>query len=62
MTGDWGAAVAAGLVASLGLWWFHFMLKGLKSLPRATRYGVYAGVWLAYFILVMMLASRAQPS
>lgn len=53
------AAIPAAIVATLGLWWFHFMMKGFMGRqPRATRLGVYALIWLAYFVLVMLLALR----
>lgn len=52
------AAGVAALVATLGLWWFTFVLKETRRLPPATRYGVYALVWLAYFVAVMLLALR----
>ena len=29
-------------------------------MPKTTRYGVYALVWLAYFILTMIVIGRAQ--
>lgn len=53
------AAIPAGIIATLGLWWFHFMMKDFMGRqPRATRWGVYALIWLAYFVLVMLLALR----
>lgn len=47
------AALAAAAVATLGLWWFRLILKDARRWPKPTRYGVYALIWLAYFILVM---------
>lgn len=60
MAADPAAVVVAFLIASAGLWWFRFMLKDVRKLARPTRLGVYALVWLAYFILVMILAQQAQ--
>ena len=53
-----GAAIAAALIASLGLWWFRVILKGVRNLPKTTRYGIYALVWLAYFVAVMLIIQR----
>lgn len=48
-------AVAAGVTACLGLWWFHlFMKKLMARQPALARAGIYAAIWLAYFILTMM--------
>lgn len=49
------AGIAAAVVASLGLWWFRVILTEIKKQPKATRYGIYAAIWLAYFILTMMV-------
>ena len=53
-----GAIASAVIVATAGLWWFAVILKDVRRLPRATRWGIYALVWLAYFILVMLLATQ----
>ena len=53
------AALAGALVASLGLWWFRLVMTGVKKLPKTTRYGVYALIWLAYFILTLLVGGRA---
>ena len=53
-----GAFVAA-LIASAGLWWFRLILPVVKNQPKLTRYGVYGLVWLAYFILTMMMIGRS---
>lgn len=54
-------AVFAGVVvASLGLWWFRLILKNLRNLPRQTRIGVYALVWLAYFILTLIVINNTS--
>jgi hypothetical protein len=50
------AFLIAALIATAGLWWFDFVLKGLRSMPKGVRYGIYALIWLAYFILVIILA------
>ena len=52
-------AVAA-IVATLGLLWFRLILKSAEKLSKPARYGIYALIWLAYFILVMIVISRAQ--
>ncbi len=54
------AAIAAAVVASIGLWWFRLVLGRVREMPKATRYGVYLLVWLAYFILTMILIGRGQ--
>ena len=51
-------AGAAALIATLGLVWFAWILKDVRKLPAATRYGVYALIWLAYFVVVMLLAAQ----
>ncbi len=45
--------VAAG-IATLGLWWFRLVLPAVRKQPKTTRYGIYALIWLAYFILTMI--------
>ena len=55
LSGPAGAGVSAGIVATVGTWWFAMVLKGLKQLPQTTRWGVYALIWLAYFILTTIL-------
>ncbi len=52
------AGIAAFIIASLGLWWFRLVLGSVKKLPKATRYGVYALVWLAYFILTLVVIGQ----
>lgn len=54
------AAIAAIIVASIGLWWFRLVLTGVRKQPKATRYGVYALVWLAYFILTMIVIGQSR--
>lgn len=53
------AGIAAG-IATLGLWWFRLMLPVVRRQPKTTRYGVYALVWLAYFILTLIVIGGAQ--
>jgi hypothetical protein len=53
------AAGVAALIACLGLWWFRLLLPAVRKQPKATRYGVYGLVWLAYFILTMMVIGRS---
>ena len=52
------AAIIAGLVATFGLWWFRLVLTGVKKLPKSSRYGVYALIWLAYFILTLIIIGQ----
>lgn len=53
------AAAVAGIIATIGLWWFHIMLKGFMARQAPVpRYGIYAAIWLAYFVLVLLLAAR----
>ncbi len=50
--------ISAAIVASLGAWWFAFVLKGLRQLSPVQRRIVYLAVWLAYFILTMVLIDQ----
>ena len=59
---DLPRVAVSAIIASLGLWWFTTILKDVRKLPRLTRLGIYLLIWLAYFILVMMLADKAQAS
>lgn len=54
LSGPLGAGVTATIIASLGTLWFAYVLKGLRSMAPLPRYGVYAGIWLAYFIAMMI--------
>ena len=49
------AALIAALIASFGLWWFRLVLTGVRKLSKVSRYGVYTLVWLAYFILILII-------
>lgn len=52
----------AGLIALAGTFWFHTILKGwLLTQEKATRYGLYVLIWLAYFIAIVIIAG-GQPS
>jgi len=53
-------AIAAAVIACIGLWWFRLVLVQVRKMRPATRYGIYALVWLAYFILTMILIGRGQ--
>lgn len=59
MSVDPGAVAASTIVATAGLWWFWSIMKDVRRLPMATRIGIYVLVWLAYFILMMILAGRS---
>ncbi len=54
-----GAGIAAAAVATLGLWWFRLIMKNVREMAPATRYGIYALIWLAYFVAVMLVIARA---
>lgn len=53
------AALVGVIVASLGLWWFRLLMPVVRKQSKTTRYGVYALVWLAYFILTIMVINRS---
>lgn len=53
------AGIAAAVIASLGLWWFRLIMANVKKQPPATRFGVYALVWLAYFIATLVMIGQA---
>ena len=51
--------LVAALIATAGLWWFRMVLKQrLLAMQPTFRFGVYALIWLAYFIPVIILASQ----
>lgn len=50
-----GAGIAAFAIASLGLWWFRLVLKDVRKMPKMTRTGIYALIWLAYFVAVVLV-------
>ncbi len=52
------ASIAAAVIASIGLWWFRLVLPVFRKKPKTTRYGIYAFVWLAYFILTVIVITR----
>ena len=53
------AAIASAVIATIGLWWFRLVLSSVRKMPKTTRYGVYALVWLAYFVLSMIFIGQA---
>jgi len=53
------AAIVSAAIASAGLWWFRLVLPVVQKQPKNIRYTVYALIWLAYFILAMILIGRA---
>ena len=53
-------AIAAFVIASIGLWWFRLVLPVVRGYSKTTRYGIYALVWLAYFVLSMIVIARSQ--
>ena len=53
------AVIVAALIASAGLWWFRLLLPVVRKQPKTTRFGVYALVWLAYFILTILVINRS---
>ena len=54
------AGIAAIIIASLGLWWFRLVMASVKKQPEATRYGIYALVWLAYFIATLVMIGQSS--
>jgi len=59
LSGDFiGAIFVASLIATAGLWWFRMVLKSVRRLATPTRFGVYAAVWLAYFILIIIVIGK----
>lgn len=59
LSADPGAIAASAIVASAGLWWFRAIMKDVRKFPMATRIGIYILIWLAYFIVMMVLVGRA---
>ncbi len=53
------AGIAAIIIASFGLWWFRLVMTSVKKQPKATRYGIYALVWLAYFIATLVMIGQS---
>lgn len=50
-----GAGIAATVIASLGLWWFRLIMKSVREMAPTPRYGIYALIWLAYFVLTVIV-------
>ncbi len=59
MAFDPAAIFVAVLIATGGLWWFTMILKTVRQLPNLTKYGVYALIWLAYFVLVLLIIRQS---
>ncbi len=59
---DPGAVAASAIVATAGLWWFRAIMKDVRRLPPGTRVGIYVLIWLAYFVLTMILADQVSGS
>lgn len=54
-----GLVMVAALIATGGLWWFRMVLKErLLAMQSGLRFGLYALIWLAYFIVIIVLAGR----
>ena len=53
------AGIAAALIASFGLWWLRLVVPVVKKQPKTTRFSIYALVWLAYFITVLVMIGKA---
>lgn len=50
-------AIAGIVIATLGLWWFRLIMKNVRTMPKTTRFGIYALVWLAYFVAVVLVVN-----
>ncbi|MEO0613628.1 MAG: hypothetical protein AAFY83_09960 [Pseudomonadota bacterium] len=48
----------ATLIACVGLWWFDKVLPSLRTKNTPMRLSLYAGIWLAYFVVIMILIDR----
>ncbi|MEL6111411.1 MAG: hypothetical protein AAFR20_01280 [Pseudomonadota bacterium] len=48
----------ATLIATVGLWWFDKVLPSVRTQRPPVRLGLYAGIWLAYFVVIMILIDR----
>ena len=53
------AGLVGGAVASAGLWWFRLMMPVVRRQEKPIRWSVYAAIWLAYFILTIILINRS---
>ncbi|NOX82479.1 MAG: hypothetical protein GXP06_05745 [Alphaproteobacteria bacterium] len=42
-------AIAAAVIACIGLWWFRLVLVQVRKMRPATRYGIYALGWRISF-------------
>ncbi len=53
--------LVAALIAIAGTWWVRLVLKErLLATEPPLLFGLYALIWLAYFILVVILAGGAS--
>lgn len=55
------AILVAAVISFAGLWWFAYILKDMRKLRPTPRYAVYAAIWLAYFVLLLILMARSGP-
>ncbi|MFQ5563679.1 MAG: hypothetical protein ACE5FO_08935 [Parvularculaceae bacterium] len=55
------AILVAAVISFAGLWWFTYILKDMRRMRPGPRYVVYAAIWLAYFLLILILMARAGP-
>ena len=53
------AGIVAAAVASAGLWWFRLVLPVVRRQPQTTRFVIYGLIWLAYFVLTMIVIGRS---
>ena len=57
---SFGLIATAALIATAGTFWFRMVLKNwLLRTDAPLRFGLYALIWLAYFILILIAAMRA---
>ncbi|MEL7485723.1 MAG: hypothetical protein AAGJ87_00750 [Pseudomonadota bacterium] len=58
-----GAVAVAALIAAAGTFWFRMVLKNwLLGRDAPFRFGLYALIWLAYFMLVLILVRGATAA
>jgi len=54
------AIIAGVIIASVGLWWFWLVLPSVKTMRKTVRFGIYSLVWLAYFILTLIVIGKTS--